>query len=467
LGDFSGPGPILRKALFAALALLSVPSLAETRFGEESFTLKNGLQVIVVPNHRAPTVTQFVWYKVGAADEERGRSGSAHFLEHLMFRGTKTVKPKEFSEQIARIGGEENAFTSWDYTAFFQVVAADRLELVMRLEADRMHNLVINDEQLLPERNVVLEEWGMRTGNQPSSLLEEQIDAALYLNHPYRIPVLGWKNEIQTLDVPTERRFYETWYAPNNAVLIVAGDVTTEQVKALAEKYYGAVPSHPVPPRHRLEEPARSADALITLKDHRVRQPIWSREYLAPSYRTAGDDRPYALEVLADVLGGGAASRLHRALVLDQSLATGAGAWYEASRYDLGRVMLQVNARPDIGLDQLGDAATKVLETALKDGITADEVERAKKRLITGALYEEDSLRQPAEIIGRGLTTGQTLEDVDRWPAKIAAVSVDAVNKVAKEVFQGKTSVTGYLLPAQGGAISPEEVAAPTSGEIR
>ncbi len=460
----------MRISGLAALFLLVVSvaaSAAESRFGETSFTLKNGLQVVVIPNHRAPTVTHWVWYKTGAADEERGRSGAAHFLEHLMFRGTKTVKPKEFSELVARVGGEENAFTSWDYTAFFQTVAADQLELVMRLEADRMHNLVITDEQLLPERKVVLEEWGMRTGNQPSALLDQQIEAALYLNHPYRIPVLGWKNEIETLDTAAEKHFYDTWYAPNNAVLIVSGDVTVDQVRTLAEKYYGPVPSKPVPPRIRLGEPDRSADAILKLADRRVRQPTWSRTYLAPSFRTAGDDRGYALEVLADVLGGGASSRLHKALVLEQSLATGAGAWYEGARYDEGRIMIEASARPDVTLDRLGDAAAAVLQQALKDGIGADEVARAKKRLITSARYAEDSLREPVEIIGRGLTTGLTLEQIDNWPKAIDAVTADQVNKVAREVFERKTSVTGFLMPAPGGPVAPEPVAAPPSGEIR
>ena len=458
----------LPAALLAATALIAVSAQAETRFGEESFTLKNGLQVVVVPNHRAPTVLQFLWYKVGGADEERGKSGSAHFLEHLMFRGTKTVKPKEFSALIAGVGGEENAFTSWDYTAFYQVVAADQLELVMRLEADRMHNLVITDDQLKPERSVVLEEWGMRTGNQPSALLENQVQAALYFNHPYRIPVLGWKNEIETLDVVAETRFYDTWYAPNNAVLIVAGDVTTDQVRKLADKYYGVIPSKTVPARHRLDEPDRPGDTRVTLEDQRVRQPSWSRQFLAPSLRTAGDDRPYALQVLADVLGGGASSRLHRALVLDQEIATGAGAWYEAERYDLGRFLIEVNARPHVTLDKLGEAADGVIDKALHDGIGKDEVERAKKRLITAALYDQDSLRDPAQIIGRALATGQTLEQVDAWPAKIAAVTADQVNAVARDILRNKPSVTGYLLPAPGAAAGPVPVEAPpSSGDQR
>jgi len=454
-------------SVLAGVVLACQAMAAGTRFGEESFTLKNGLQVVVIPNHRAPTVTHWVWYKTGAADEERGRSGAAHFLEHLMFRGTKTVKPKEFSQLVARVGGEENAFTSWDYTAFFQTIAADQLPLVMRLESDRMHNLVITDDQLKPERNVVLEEWGMRIGNQPDALLDEQVEAALYLNHPYRIPVLGWKNEIETLDVPAEKHFYDTWYAPNNAVLIVAGDVTVEQVKQLADTWYGKIPSKPLPPRERTGEPGRSADAVLRLEDARVRQPSWSRYYLAPSYRTAGSDQPYALQVVADALGGGASSRLHKALVLDQGLATGAGAWYEADRYDLGRFLIEVNARPNVTLDRLGDAAAEVVAKALADGFTADEVAKAKQRLVTGALYAQDSLREPVGIIGRALCTGQTLDQVDHWPDKIAAVTVEQVNAAARDVLLKKPSVTGFLLAPPGTDLSAQPIAAPSSGEIR
>jgi zinc protease len=452
--------------LLAGLFLLGSAHAAPL-YGETGFALANGLQVVVIPNHRAPTVTHWVWYKAGAADEQRGKSGAAHFLEHLMFRGTKTVKPKEFSELIARVGGEENAFTSWDYTAFHQTVSADQLDLVMRLEADRMQNLVITEDQLKPERSVVLEEWNMRTGDQPSGLLEIQLDAALYLNSQYRIPVLGWRNEIETLDVPDEQWFYNTWYAPNNAILIVAGDVTVDQVRALAEKYYGPIPSHPVPERHRLEEPARSADTTVRLADPRVRQLSWSREYLAPSYRTAGDDEPYALMVLADVLGGGAASRLHKEFVLERSLATDAVAEYDASRYDTGRLLMEVDARPKLDAEQIQTAVDAMLSDILAHGFSADEIARAKKRLVTDELYAQDSLTQPVEIIGRALTTGRTLAELDAWPAKINAVTPEQVNAAMHKLFEHKTSVTGILLPEAGAANAPPPPRPPSSAEIR
>ena len=450
----------MRRLFLAAAAAALVtgaggPAGAAPLFGESEFTLANGLEVVVVPNHRAPNVTQMVWYKVGSADEERGWSGVAHFLEHLMFKGTRTLKPKEFSERVARNGGEENAFTSWDYTAFYQTVAADRLPLVMQLEADRMHNLVITDAQLLPERQVILEEWRMRIGNVPSAVLDEQVQAALYLNHPYRIPVLGWSEEMAKLDVTHEKRFYDTWYAPNDAVLIVAGDVTVDQVKALAERYYGGIPRKAVPQRQRPVEPLREANTTVELTSARVRNPVWSRVYLAPSYhasRQDGDARyAYALEVLAEVLGGGANSRLHKALVIDQQIATSAGAGYDPQRLDLGKFSYYVSPRVGTTIDAAAEAAEAVVTKLLTDGVTADEVERAKLRLQNEVLYANDSLSEPANVIGRALATGSTLADLDAWPDRIGAVTADEVNAAAHAVLDGKTSVTARLLPAKPG----------------
>ncbi|HEV2676476.1 MAG TPA: pitrilysin family protein [Aliidongia sp.] len=449
----------LLRATAAAAALFAIfagAASAAPLFGESEFTLPNGLEVVVVPNHRAPNVTQMVWYKVGAADEERGWSGVAHFLEHLMFKGTRTLKPKEFSEIVARNGGQENAFTSWDYTAFHQTVASDRLSLVMGLEADRMHNLVITDEQLLPERKVILEEWRMRIGNVPSAVLDQQVEAALYLNHPYRIPVLGWSEEMAKLDLAHERRFYDTWYAPNNAILILAGDITVEAARKLALQYYGKIPRKAVPARMRPVEPMREADTTVELKSARVRNPIWSRVYLAPSYHSGDTQYAYALEVLAEVLGGGANSRLHKALVLDQSVATGAGASYDPERLDLGKFSYYVSPRVGTTIDAAAEAAQAVIAKVLADGITADEVDRAKTRLQNEVFYANDSLSQPGNVIGRALTTGSSLADLDAWPDRIGAVTVDQVNAAAHAVLDGKTSVTARLLPAKPGAGGPE-----------
>jgi zinc protease len=433
------------------------------RFGAEGFSLANGLQVVVIPTHRAPTVTQMVWYRVGGADEPRGKSGIAHFLEHLMFRGTKEVPPGQFSRLVAQNGGRDNAFTSEDYTAFYQTVAVDRLPLVMKLEADRMQNLEIADAVVLPEREVIIEERRSRIDNNPAALLTEQVHAALYLNHPYRIPTIGWEHEMEKLSTEDALAQYRTWYAPNNAVLVVAGDVTGAQVKALAEQYYGAIPARPVPPRHRLVEPPHVASVQLELRSPRVAQANWTRSYLAPSY-TGGETRhAYALEVLAQIIGGGATSRLTRALVIEQEVAQSAGAFYDPGPLDLATFGFYAVPRGDHPVAEVEQAVEAEIKALLLKGVTSEEVERAKNRMIAEAVYARDSLSGPANIFGAALVTGRSIEDVESWPARIAAVTVDQVDDAARYVIRDNTAVTGVLLPdspvaAASGAPTPAPV---------
>jgi len=445
--------PISRGGSRAILLLLffvfgmALPAHAKL-FDAQSFILGNGLQVVVIPNHRAPIVTQMVWYKVGAADEVVGKSGAAHFLEHLMFRGTKAVPPGEFSRTVAQNGGEENAFTTHDYTAYFQNVAADRLELMMKLEADRMANLVINDTVVKPEREVIIEERRMRIGNSPSALFDEQLDTALYLHHPYQIPTIGWENEMHKLTAPDELEFYKRWYAPNNAVLVIAGDTTVEKVKALAEKYFGPIPSRPIPVRQRVEEPAKVAAARLSMKSPRVTEVQWSRQWLAPSYNRGDTTEAYPLQVLAEVLGGSAASPLYKGLVIDKGLALSAGAYYDPNQFDLTTFGFNATLKHGVSVPDFETALDEIVKNALEGGgITADEVERAKQRMIAAAIYARDSLSGPARIVGTALSLGRTLDDVQNWPDKIAAVTPDQVRAAAKAVIHDDVAVTGLLMP--------------------
>jgi zinc protease len=416
-------------------------------FDAESFTLPNGLQVVVIPNHRAPIVTQMVWYKTGAADEVVGKSGVAHFLEHLMFRGTKAVPPGDFSRIVAQNGGEENAFTTHDYTAFFQNVATDRLDLVMKLEADRMANLVINDAVVKPEREVIIEERRMRIDNSPPALFDEQLDTALYLHHPYRIPTIGWENEMHKLTAQDEQEFYKRWYAPNNAILVVAGDATVEKVNALAEKYFGPILSRPVPVRQRVEEPTKVASARLGMKSPRVTQIQWSRQWLAPSYNRGDTTEAYPLQVLAEVLGGSAASPLYKGLVIDKGLALSAGAYYDPNQFDLTTFGFSATLKRGVTVPDFEAALDDIVKNALDGGITADEVERAKQRMIAASIYARDSLSGPARIVGTALALGRTLDDVQSWPDKIAAVTPDQVRAAAKAVIHDDVAVTGVLMP--------------------
>lgn len=437
-----------RTILFAlaALLILGVRPVPAAVFDPTVFTLDNGLQVVVIENHRAPVVTQMVWYRVGAADEPPGTSGIAHFLEHLMFRGTENYAGGEFSEIVARLGGNENAYTTQDATAYFQSVAVDHLETVMELEADRMANLKLSEATVLAERDVIVEERHMRIDNDPGSRLWEMVKASLFLHHPYGTPTIGWGHEIEKLSPADARDFYDRWYRPNNAILIVAGDVTPDQVRTLAEKYYGPIPAGEVAERVRLEEPVQTAPRRVVLESADVEQPSWSRTYLAPSYRTASGNEAYALQVLAEIFGAGSTSRLYRGLVVDQKIAAFAGADYAPTSYDLGTFNLYAVPVPSTDMATVEAAIDAAISALLADGVTQDEVTRAIGRLQAEAIKARDSLAGPAHLIGHSLVAGQTIEDIEAWPERIGTVTVEDVTAAARALFDIDRSVTGLLL---------------------
>ncbi len=434
--------------LVALLVFAPQPRDAQAKvFEPATFTLDNGLEVVVVTNRRAPIVTHMLWYKVGGADDPPGKSGLAHFLEHLMFKGTETLGPGEFSDIIARNGGQENAFTSSDYTGYFQTVAKDRLDIVMKFEADRMTNLVLTDEVVLPERDVVLEERRSRVDREPGAQLSEALRAVLFLHHPYGVPVIGWEEEIRNLTSADAIEFYRRWYAPNNAVLIVAGDVDPEEVRALAETYYGDIPAREVPARLRPQEPQQNAARRVILENARVRQPAVTISYLAPSYRAGDSEYAEALQVLDEILGSGSTSRLYRALVVEQAVAAGAGSSYSASALDLSSFSLYGSPRPEVSLEEVEAALRAELARLLEEGVSAEEVATAKRRMLADAVYAQDSLGSGPRIFGRALTTGASVADVESWPERIEAVTVEQVNAAAKAVFDERRSATGLLLP--------------------
>ena len=434
----------LAACLLAALSLAVLASVgrgqAEARvFDPETFTLDNGLQVVVVTNRRAPIVTHMVWYKVGAADEAAGESGNAHFLEHLMFKGTDKLGPGEFSHIIALNGGRENAFTSYDFTGYYQTVARDRLEIVMQHEADRMANLRLTDEVVLPEREVVLEERRSRVDNNPGGKLREMMQASLFLNHPYRIPVIGWEHEIHELSTETALAFYRRWYAPNNAVLIVGGDITAAELRPLAEKHYGVVPARAVPERKRVAEPPQHAPRRLTLKSsageptRALGSPISRPAMAAPAANT-----PTRSRSLDEILSGGATSRLYRGLVVEQAVAASAGSGYRATAYDLGTFDFHASPRPGGDINELEAALRAEIARLLEGGVTEAEVAAAKRRLRAAAIFARDSLGTGPNIFGRALTTGRSVADVESWPEHIEAVTVEQVDAAARAVFLDK-----------------------------
>jgi len=412
----------------------------------ESFMLDNGMQVVVIEDRRAPVVTHMVWYRVGSADEPRGRSGIAHYLEHLMFKGTENVPPGEFSATVARNGGRENAFTSYDFTGYFQRVARDRLPLVMELEADRMTGLVLTEDLARPELDVVLEERSSRTENDPGAILSEQLNAILYLSHPYGTPIIGWEHEIRDLTHEDAIEFYGRWYDPANAILIVAGDIDAEELRPLAEQYYGVIPSNgAVPERVRPQDPPQRAARRVVYEDPRVEQPYVRRAYLAPSYANGAPGEAEALDVLSEILGGGATARMYKSLVVDQKVALNASGWYYGSALDDGTIGFFAIPAPGVSLEDAEAAIDAEIEKLIADGVTAEEVVRAQRSLVADTIFAQDSQQTLARGYGIALTTGLTVEQAATWPDRVLAVTPEDVTEAARRYLMKERSVTGVL----------------------
>jgi zinc protease len=406
------------------------------------------MRVLVIQDHRTPVVTEMVWYKVGSADETPGKSGLAHFLEHLMFKGTAKHPVGEFSQTVLKVGGNENAFTSVDYTGYFQRVPREQLGRMMEFEADRMTGLVLKDENVLPERDVVLEEYNMRVANNPDARLNEQIMAALYLNHPYGRPVIGWHQEIEKLSREDALAFYRRFYAPNNAILVIAGDVTVQEVRPMVEATFGNVVPQPAIPARRIrpQEPEPVAPRSVTLADPHVEQPAVKRYYLVPSSSTAAAGESAALDVLAQLMGGGSNSYLYRALVVDRPLAVAASASYQSASLDATQFSIAAAPAPGVEFAEIEQVFDKVIAQIAQHPPAAEDLERVKTQLIAEAIYAQDNQATLARWYGGGLTTGSSIEDIRSWPDRIRAVTAEQVRAVAQKWLDKKRSVTGYLV---------------------
>jgi zinc protease len=438
-------------ALLPAFAIPASGAFAQTTVTSAppaTFTLSNGLVVVVIPDHRTPVVTQMIWYKVGSADETPGKSGLAHFLEHLMFKGTSKHPAGEFTQTVLRAGGNENAFTSTDYTGYFQRVPNEQLPKMMEFEADRMTGLVLKDENVLPERDVVLEEFNMRVANNPEARLTEQIMAALYLNHPYGRPVIGWHQEIEKLDREDALAFYKRFYAPNNATLVIAGDVEAKDIRPMVERTFGPVPAQPSIPATRLrpQEPEPAAPRTVTLSDARVEQPSLRRYYLVPSATTGAVGESQVLDVLAQLMGGGSNSYLNRRLVVDKPLAVSASAGYQGTSLDATQFSISAAPRAGVEFAQVEQAIDDVIADIEQNGVRAEDLERVKTQLIAEAIYAQDNQATLARWYGGALTTGLSIEDIRSWPDRIRAVTAEQVRQAAEKWLDKKRSVTGYLI---------------------
>ena len=441
-------GLILAAFSLASMAFAVAVDGAKASPRVVEFTLGNGLQVLVIPDHRAPVVTQMIWYKVGAADEPRGSSGIAHFLEHLMFKGTEAIPPGQFSKIVARNGGEDNAFTNHDVTAYFQRVAKDRLPTVMAMEADRMANLRLSEDDVTTERNVILEERRSRVDNDPSSILQEQMMAALYANHPYGVPIIGWSHEIAALDREDALGFYKRFYAPNNALLVIAGDVEPGEVRKLAEETLGKLPPHAsLNGRSRPQEPEHYAPVKVELEDARAGRMTVQRYYLTPSYASAEPGEAEALDLLMRIAAAGSVSKLYKRLVIEQKTAASAGGWYSDSGLDDGRIAFYAIGAEKISPAELEAAIDGVVAELREGGVTQAELDRARGAYLAEFIYTQDSQSRMARHYGWRLATGMTVADVEAWPERLKQVTVDNIRDVARKYLVEKNSVTGILVP--------------------
>jgi len=414
------------------------------------FHLENGLEVVVIPDHRAPVVTHMIYYRNGSADDPLGKSGIAHFLEHLMFKGTEANHKGSFSNIVSDVGGQENAFTSYDYTAYYQRVAKEHLERMMTLESDRMTGLVLEGPEVLSERDVVIEERKMRTDSDPAAQLQESLMATLYVHHPYGTPVIGWGHEIEELGREDALAYYRRFYRPDNAILIVAGDVEEAEVRALAERTYGKVrPGNAEKPqRRRVREPEIKANRFVSLADQKVEQPMTQRIYLVPTYIRAPENDAPALEVLNQILGGSQTSRLYRALVVNNPLAVGAGSWYWSDALDIGQFGVYAVPTDGVNLPDLDAAIDAVLAELRNTDVDAKELARARTRLIADMVYAQDSQAHLARMVGSTLTTGGKIDDLAQWSERIRTVEAADIRRVANRYLLPGKAVTGHLTKA-------------------
>lgn len=429
--------------LFALLAFSSARAEAVI----ERFTLPNGMEAIVIPNHKVPAVAHFLWFRIGAADDPQGKSGLAHFHEHMMFRGTKAHAAGEYSRIITRHGGEHNAFTGDDFTGYYAIIAKEHLPVVMELEADRLGALMPDPKDALREREVIIEERRAVVENNPSALFSEQLDAALYLNHPYRVPVIGWKHEMAELSPEDVLAFHTQYYQPGNAVLVVVGDITAAELKPLAERYYGALPAHKVPARHWTKEPPARSPRHLSLHHAQVKRAELVRRYQAASLVDGETKHAMPLFVLAHLLGGEKTSFLHQALVVKEGIATSVGVNY--SGFSLGPSTLQIRVIPKDGVTvEAAEAALdKALAAFLAGTIDAAELARTKTLMRAETIYARDGLQSIGYIVGQMVMLGLSPDFFNSWGVLAEKVTAEEIMEAARATLKAEASVTGYLLP--------------------
>lgn len=449
--------------------------MPEGMFHPKVKELPNGLQIVVVENDALPVVKAMIWYKVGAADETVGQSGIAHFLEHLMFKGTDKVANGQLSKEIAAVGGMDNAFTSWDYTAYHATIPPSFVPRWLELEADRMIHAKITDDVVRTERGVIIEERRMRVEQSPEAKIGEQLRVSLFANHPYNTPVIGWKKEIEGLTTQQINDFYKKWYAPNNAILAISGQVKAEDIFGLADKYFGHIPASETK-GHKRVRPAMAplrGQTIIHYADARISKKKVSRYYRAPSFATATGNDAYAYMLLAELLSGSVSSPIYQQLVLKEDKAYGAYAYYDGESLDNGSFVLGASLKDDETQEdleqELAQIVVKFSEKTPEE--LAPILAQVKAKLFEETVFSLDNVEYPARTLGEALSTGETVDDIENWKQTVDAVTAEDVLAVAKKISQKKAWVSLYLSPEKKhkemDAVSDSMMQNSSKGEIR
>lgn len=442
------------RMLLSAIAFLPIIATAQAA---QEFTLSNGMKVIVMEDHRAPTAVHMIWYKAGSMDEFNGTTGVAHVLEHMMFKGTKNLKPGEFSRRVAALGGRDNAFTDKDYTAYYQQIDSAKLDEVMALEADRMANLQLADKEFAPEIKVIMEERRWRTEDRPSALMDEALHATAFFAHPYHWPVIGWMSDLQQMTAQDARDWYHRWYAPNNATMVVVGDVNPNQVRALAEKHFGSIPARPLPLRRAQQEPPQRGIRRVLVKAP-AENPAVVLAFKVPALRHIEQDNDaYALDVLAAVLDGYDNARLNARLVRTDKVANSVGASYDGIARGPVLFLLQGTPAQGVSTLELEKRLRAEIERIAQHGVTGTELQRVKAQLVASQVYKRDSMFGQAMEIGAMEMSGLKYADIDRIIEKLKAVTPQQVQAVAQKYF-GDDALTVATLapqPLSGKKIAP------------
>ncbi|MEM9054329.1 MAG: pitrilysin family protein [Pseudomonadota bacterium] len=442
----------------AALAFTGGVAVAETSaedWAPETFTLENGMDVVVLPDHRAPVVTHMVWYKVGAVDEDEGKSGIAHLFEHVMFKETDDIADGEFNSTVQRNGGQLNAFTSWDYTAYYERVAKQHLPKMMELEAERMTDLIIDEDpegSFITERDVVKEERRQRVDNNPGVILQEKVLAKFWEDHPYEITVIGRMDEVEALTPQDGIDFYKKYYSPENAILVVAGDVTGDEVRVLAEQHYGKIEPSGLVDGTRKWQPVQPLTETLELthSDPKVRQPVWYRYYNGTSQKR---DRDFslALDVGLEVLGGGNTSLMYQALVEEQKIAIAAGTFAWTGLHDEGPAVIYATPSPGVSMEDLETAVMAELAKQLEAGFKDEDIIRVRNSMAADAIYERDSQQGMANLFGSWLAIGGSVDELLNYPDDVRAVTTQEALAAVRKVFaEDRHYIEAHLLPAEG-----------------